>query len=397
MAAGGKDFGREPDGLSEVAGHFGKSGDEEVAEVVAAQFAALAEAMTEELGDEFFIFGESDHAVAEVARGQHVEVAAETSAGAAIVGDGDDRGEIGNERSGGELGTQGGAVRDAELEAAQQGGKACSTAKSDDAQARGRDGVRGLRGHRIEKALTRTSLNPNGGRYRSAHFGVEQFGEAGIVGHIDKIGVAAGLDAVGRIELDGASEMVEGLLGLAGHAVEQGHAVMGKVGLRRSGEDGFELIAGFLIGADVEERDGVVVLLLGGFEAEGGLGAVALADGEVDAGALEDLGRGLAGELVEEDAGLLKLALLHELDSVLIVLEKTGVFAGRRIRFSGGRAGRAASRGCFASFLHSSHKRSASKTQPEHGRLPCNPDNVLYAQCGAASTRGARSAICAGI
>ena len=96
VTAGGEDFSGETDGLGEVAGHLGEGGDEEVAEVVAAQFPAGAEAMTEEAGDEALIFGERDHAVTQVAGGQHVEVAAQTAAGAAIVGDGDDRGEVGN-------------------------------------------------------------------------------------------------------------------------------------------------------------------------------------------------------------------------------------------------------------------------------------------------------------
>ena len=40
VAASSEDFRGELDGLGEVAGHFGERGDEEVAEVVAAQFAA---------------------------------------------------------------------------------------------------------------------------------------------------------------------------------------------------------------------------------------------------------------------------------------------------------------------------------------------------------------------
>ena len=123
------------DGLGEVAGHLGESGDEEVAEVVAFKV-ALVEAVAEKAGDEALVFGEGDHAVAEVAGGQHVEVAAQASAGAAIVGDGDDGGQVGDEGLGGRLSEQTG-VWHTQLEATQEGGEAGSSTNGDDAQARG--------------------------------------------------------------------------------------------------------------------------------------------------------------------------------------------------------------------------------------------------------------------
>ncbi len=155
----GKDLGGKTNGLGEVAGHLGEGGDEEVAEVMAAQFGALAEAVTEELGDEALIFGESDHAVAQISRRQHVEIAAEAAAGATVVGDGDYRSEVGNDGSRDGLGEQAGGVRDAELKAAQESGEACSSADSDDAQARGRGGIRSFNAHRNEKERPPTSLN----------------------------------------------------------------------------------------------------------------------------------------------------------------------------------------------------------------------------------------------
>ena len=78
-APGGEDFGGELDGLAEVAGDFSECGDEEVAEVVAFHFAAGAEAVAEELGEEVFFLTEGDHAVAEVAGGEHFEVFAEAA------------------------------------------------------------------------------------------------------------------------------------------------------------------------------------------------------------------------------------------------------------------------------------------------------------------------------
>jgi hypothetical protein len=174
-------------------------------------------------------------------------------------------------------------------------------------------------------------------------------------------------------------------------------AVVGEVGVGHGGEDRLELVASLLIGTGIEERDGVVVLLFGGFEGEGGIPGVALANGEVDAGALEDFRRALAGELVEEDASLLELALLHELEGVLIVLEDLFVLTRGRSGFAGGRAGRAASRGCFSCFLHTGHINLASKTQPGvSGVLLQSLDNVLYAQWSAPSNDTVRGAVCGG-
>ena len=94
MAASGEDFGGEADGLGKVAGHLSECGEEEVAEVVAFEFAAGTEAVLEEAGDEVLVLRERDHAVAQVAGWEHFEVFAEAAAGPAIVRDGDDGGEV---------------------------------------------------------------------------------------------------------------------------------------------------------------------------------------------------------------------------------------------------------------------------------------------------------------
>ena len=54
------------------------------------------EAVGEELREQVFFGAESDHAVAQVAGRQHVEVLAQAAGRSAVVGDGDDRGEIGD-------------------------------------------------------------------------------------------------------------------------------------------------------------------------------------------------------------------------------------------------------------------------------------------------------------
>ena len=106
-SAGGEDLGGHLDGLGEVSGDVGEGGDEEIAEAVAFEL-ALAEAELEELGEEVLVFGEGDHAVADVAGGEHLEVFAETAGGAAVVGDGDYGGEVADDA--GQGGAGGGGV-----------------------------------------------------------------------------------------------------------------------------------------------------------------------------------------------------------------------------------------------------------------------------------------------
>ncbi len=137
-AAGGEDLGAGLDGLGEVSGDAGEGGEEEVAEAVAFEVAG-GEAVLEEAGEEGFVLGEGDEAVADVAGGKHLEVFAETTRGAAVVGDGDDGGEVADE--GGEV-LRGGVAEaasargggDEGLEAAQERREAGSAADGDDSK-----------------------------------------------------------------------------------------------------------------------------------------------------------------------------------------------------------------------------------------------------------------------
>src|SRR5580704_4564543 len=96
--------------------------------------------------------------------------------------------------------------------------------------------------------------------------GVKELGEAWVVGHVLEVRVGAGLEAVARILADGLGEVLEAGVGVAGHAGEDGEAVESVVSLVVDLEDGLELFACVLVMAVVEERDGVVVALLGGGE-----------------------------------------------------------------------------------------------------------------------------------
>jgi hypothetical protein len=119
-----------------------------------------------ELGEEVLVFREGDHAVADVAWGQHVEVFAEAAGRATVIGDGDDGGEVADDagkvvevtlgatigarlkrvwgRNGDGAGGQarggiggaaeGGGSGDVALESAEDGGKASAASDGNDPQ-----------------------------------------------------------------------------------------------------------------------------------------------------------------------------------------------------------------------------------------------------------------------
>ncbi len=104
-------------------------GDKEIAKAVAFKALAGGEAMAEEPGDQMFVFRKSHHAIAQIARRQHVKAAAQPSAGAPVIGHGDHGSQIGDEAWRG-IAVAGRRVRRCDIapEPAQQGGKAGASA-----------------------------------------------------------------------------------------------------------------------------------------------------------------------------------------------------------------------------------------------------------------------------
>ena len=104
-----------------AAGDLGHGGNEQVAERVAghAHAGAVVEAVLEELRDQGLGIGERGDAVADVAGGDDVQVATQPTARSAVVGDGDDRREVGRVL----------------LQAAQQVRQTGAAAEGDDARA----------------------------------------------------------------------------------------------------------------------------------------------------------------------------------------------------------------------------------------------------------------------
>jgi hypothetical protein len=94
LAAGGQDLRGQLNGEAEVAGDLGEGGYEEIAEIVSLEAFAGTEAMSEEAGEQVAFLRQGHHAVAQVARGQHIEVLAQAAGGSAVIGDGDHGGEV---------------------------------------------------------------------------------------------------------------------------------------------------------------------------------------------------------------------------------------------------------------------------------------------------------------
>ena len=134
-AAYGQHFAADADGFGEIAGDVGERGEEKIAEIVADEAAAGVEAVLKQAAEEGFIFRKSHHAVADVAGREDAVLPAQAAGAAAVIGDGDDGGEIGDGVFG--AGVLVDAANDEFLEAAKERGKAGAASKGDDAEAAG--------------------------------------------------------------------------------------------------------------------------------------------------------------------------------------------------------------------------------------------------------------------
>ena len=93
-AAYGEDFGRDANGFGKVAGDVGESGKKEIAEIVAAEAAALVETILKQAAEKRFVFRERDHAIANITGRKNAIFAAKTPGATAVVSHGDDCGQI---------------------------------------------------------------------------------------------------------------------------------------------------------------------------------------------------------------------------------------------------------------------------------------------------------------
>src|SRR5712692_8568147 len=135
-AADGENFAADADSFSEIAGDVRQRGKEKIAEIVADEAATGVKTILKKAAEEGFIFRKSDHAVADVAGREDAILAAQATGTAAVIGDGDDGGEIGDGALG--AGVFVGSADDEFLEAAEERGEAGAAAKSNDAEAAGK-------------------------------------------------------------------------------------------------------------------------------------------------------------------------------------------------------------------------------------------------------------------
>ena len=115
---------------------MGESGEEQIAEIMAGEAATGVKAILEKLSEQSFVLGECDHAIADIAGGEHAIFAAEAAGAASVIGDGNDCGEIGNGAFG--RGLLIATTNNVLLETAEQGGETGAPAESNDAAAANR-------------------------------------------------------------------------------------------------------------------------------------------------------------------------------------------------------------------------------------------------------------------
>src|SRR6266550_4419564 len=135
-AANGEHFAADADGFGEIAGDVGERGEEKISEIVTDEAAAGMETVLKEASEKSFIFRKSHHAVADVAGREDAVLPAQAAGAAAVIGDGDDGGEIGDGAFG--AGALVDAADDEFLESAEESGKAGAASKGDDAETAGK-------------------------------------------------------------------------------------------------------------------------------------------------------------------------------------------------------------------------------------------------------------------
>jgi hypothetical protein len=131
--ARGQNLGGELDGVGEVAGDFAERSDEEVPKAMAAESGPRSEAVGKEFRKEVLFRAESDHAVANVAGREHVEVLAKPAGGSAVISYGDDGREI---RDVARVRCRPVWICYVLAETAEKSGETCPATNSDDTEAR---------------------------------------------------------------------------------------------------------------------------------------------------------------------------------------------------------------------------------------------------------------------
>jgi hypothetical protein len=134
-AADGENLAADANSLAKISSNVSQSGEKEIAKVVAGKATPRLEAILEEAAEQGFILRKRDHAIADVARREDTVLAAKAAGAAAVIGDGDNGGEVGDRPLAGGLPVV--AADNVFLEAAKECGKTGAASEGDDAKAAG--------------------------------------------------------------------------------------------------------------------------------------------------------------------------------------------------------------------------------------------------------------------
>lgn len=94
MSLACKDLARKLYRFGKISRHLAQSGQEKIAKAVTAKVAVAGEAVPEQARQQARILAQSDHAVANIAWRQHLQLVSQAARTPAIVGDGNDRRQV---------------------------------------------------------------------------------------------------------------------------------------------------------------------------------------------------------------------------------------------------------------------------------------------------------------
>jgi hypothetical protein len=134
-AADGENLAADANSLSKISSNVSQRSEKEIAKVVAGKAASRLEAILEEAAEQGFILRKCDHAVADVAGGEDTVLAAKAARAAAVIGDGDNGGEVGDRPLAGGMPVV--AADDVLLETAKKSGETRAASEGDDAKTAG--------------------------------------------------------------------------------------------------------------------------------------------------------------------------------------------------------------------------------------------------------------------
>ena len=186
VAARFQNLRRDFHSFREIAAQIRQRCQEEVAEVVSFQTYACGESVLEQPRHQRFVFRQSDHAVANVARRGNVQFLAKTSARSPIVRNGHDSGQVGDAYRGRFLERLPGHQHHV-LQAAQDRGQACASAEAHNTER-----------FDFERMLFRDHLEPRSLDRRALR--IEQLGEPRIVCQVLEVRIISRLVPVGRVQ-----------------------------------------------------------------------------------------------------------------------------------------------------------------------------------------------------